>query len=170
MRTAAAAVIAMFALAPGVGAQASGKGFLFHRPVGSFAFRGGYAVANASSDVFDDATSRLTLNRRDFSALDFGGDISYSPTAKVDVVFDGEFSASKHDSEFRDWVDNNDRPIEQGTKFKRLPLTIGFKYYFAGRGRTISQFAYIPSRYAPYVSVGAGAFAMLMSMLVMAMK
>jgi hypothetical protein len=153
----AAALIVLVASAAPLSAQSSGKGFLFNRPAGSFSLRAGYALANAGSDVFDDATSQLTLNRRDFSALDFGGDISYSPTAKVDVVFDGEFSASKHDSEFRDWVVNNDRPIEQATKFKRLPLTIGFKYYFAGRGRTISQFAYIPSRYAPYVSLGAGA-------------
>ena len=90
MRTAAAAVIAMFALAPGVGAQASGKGFLFHRPVGSFAFRGGYAVANASSDVFDDATTQLTLTKGDFSGVSWGGDISYSTGDRWDLLFDAE--------------------------------------------------------------------------------
>jgi hypothetical protein len=153
----AAALIGLVAVAPSVGAQSNGKGFLFRRPAGSFSIRGGYALANAGSQVFDDATTQLTLDKRDFSSMDFGGDISYSPTEKLDVVFDGEFSSSKKDSEFRDWVDNNDQPIEQATKFKRVPLTIGLKYYLAGRGRTVSQFAYIPSRYAPYVSVGAGA-------------
>src|SRR4029453_8605491 len=53
---AAAGLIAGGAFAPGVGAQGSGKGFLFKKPVGSFAFRGGYAVANASSGGFTAAT------------------------------------------------------------------------------------------------------------------
>ncbi len=153
----AIAALLCLAVAPAVGAQSNGKGFLFRRPAGSFAVRAGYAVANAGSDVFDDATTQLTLDKRDFSAMDWGGDISYSTGDKTDLVFDVEISAAKSGSEFRNWVDNNDRPIEQETKFKRLPLTLGVKYYLTSRGRTVSQFAYIPSRYAPYVSVGAGA-------------
>ena len=151
-----AGLLAVAALASPLEAQNSGKGFLFKRPAGSFAIRGGYAVANAGSDVFDDATTLLTLNKRDFSSFDWGGDISYSMSARTDMVFDAEFTYSKANSEFRDWVDNNDQPIEQGTKFKRIPLTIGLKYYLTDRGRSVSQFAYIPSRYAPYLSVGAG--------------
>ena len=154
---AGAGLLALLALAGPAQAQSAGKGFLFKRPAGSFAFRGGYAVANAASGVFDDATTQLTLDKRDFSAIDFGADISGSLGEKLDLVFDAEVSSSKHDSEFRKWVDNNDQPIEQGTKFKRVPLTVGLKYYLSGRGRTISQFAYIPNRYAPYVALGAGA-------------
>ena len=60
-------------------------------------------------------------------------------------------------NEFRDWVDNNDEPIEQETKFRRLPLTVALRYYLTDRGRAVSQFAYIPNRYAPYVGVGGGA-------------
>jgi len=129
MQTAAAALIAIVALAPRAGAQGSGKGFLFHKPVGSFALRGGYAVANASSDVFSDATTQLTLNKGDFSGFNWGGDISYSTGDRWDLLFDGEVAYSKKDSEFRKFIDNNNQPIEQ----------------------------YIPSKFAPYVSVGAGA-------------
>jgi hypothetical protein len=154
---AVAALAGLVVLAPGARAQSNGKGFLFKRPAGSFAIRGGYALATAGSDVFSEATTQLTLDKRDFSALDFGGDISYSLGARTDLVFDGELMSSRKNSEFRDWVDNNDKPIEQTTKFKRIPLTVAFKYYPAGRGREVSQFAWIPSRYAPYVSVGAGA-------------
>jgi outer membrane protein W len=155
----AAAVVALIALgaAAPVSAQSSGKGFLFHRPVGSFSIRGGYAFANAGSDVFADATSNLTLSKRDFSSIDWGGDISYSFNNKTDLVFDGEFSTTHPSSEFRNFIDNNDQPIQQSTKFKRVPLSVGLKYYFAGRGRTVSQFAYIPNRYSPYVGVGVGA-------------
>ena len=157
MQTAAAALIAIVALAPRAGAQGSGKGFLFHKPVGSFALRGGYAVANASSDVFSDATTQLTLNKGDFSGFNWGGDISYSTGDRWDLLFDGEVAYSKKDSEFRKFIDNNNQPIEQTTKFTRVPLTIGLKYYLTSRGRSVSQFAYIPSKFAPYVSVGGGA-------------
>ena len=155
----AVALLAGFTLtaaAAPVGAQGSGRGFLFDRPAGSFTIRAGYALANAGSGVFSDAVDQLTLSKRDFSSLTWGGDISYSPTARIDLVFDGGMSSSKHDSEFREFVDNNDEPIEQQTKFKRVPLTLGVKYYVADRGRAISQFAYVPSRYAPYVGVAAG--------------
>jgi hypothetical protein len=157
MRSAAAALIAMFALAPRAGAQGSGKGFLFHKPVGSFGLRGGYAVANASSDVFNDATSQLTLNKGDFSGFNFGGDISYSTGDRWDLLFDGEIAFSSKSSEFRKFIDNNNQPIEQTTKFQRVPLTLGVKYYLTSRGRSVSQFAYVPSKWAPYLSVGGGA-------------
>jgi hypothetical protein len=146
----------LITLAQPVEAQ-SGNGFLFGRPAGSFTLRGGYAVANAGSGVFEDAISQLTIDKRDFGAFTWGGDISYAATPRFDLVFDGEVASSSHNSEFRDFVDNNDEPIEQETKFRRVPLTIGLKYYVTERGRAVSQFAYIPSRYAPYVGVGAGA-------------
>ena len=154
---AVAGLLALVALAPAAEAQGGGKGFLFKRPVGSFSFYGGYALANASSDVFNDATSQLTLDKRDFSNWMLGGDISFAATEKMDLVFDGSFTSASKASEFREFVDNNDQPIAQSTKFKRVPLTAGLKYYFADRGRSVSQFAYIPKRYAPYIGVGAGA-------------
>lgn len=154
---AAVGMIALMAFTSAAGAQGNGKGFLFSKPVGSFSLRAGYAVANASSDVFDDATSQLTLNKGDFGAFDWGGDISYSTGDRFDLLFDGEVAKSTASSEFRDFIDNNDQPIEQTTKFKRVPLTLGLKYYLTSRGRSVSHYAWIPTKYAPYVSVGAGA-------------
>jgi hypothetical protein len=138
-------------------AQSAGKGFLFNSPVGSFTLRGGYALANAGSDVFADATSQLTLDKRDFSSIAYGGDIAYSIRPRVDLVFDGSVSSTHKDSEFRDFIDNNDQPIEQSTKYRRVPLTFGMRYYLTDRGRSVGQFAYIPSKYAPYVGIAAGA-------------
>ena len=153
----ATGLIAMCAFASGVRAQGSGKGFLFKKPVGSFAFRGGYAVANASSDVFNDATTQLTLNKGDFSGFNWGGDISYSTGDRWDVLFDAEAANASKSSEFRNFIDNNNQPIEQTTKFLRVPLTLGLKYYLTSRGRSVSQFAYVPTKFAPYLSIGAGA-------------
>ena len=160
-RIASLATLALTAIAvvvPAHSAEAqSGRGFLFGPPKGSFTIRAGYALPSAGSAVFDDAISQLTINKSDFSGFDWGGDISYSPSPRFDIVFDGEVSSSNHNSEFRDWVDNNDLPIEQSTKFRRIPLTVGMRYYLADRGRAVSQFAYIPSRFAPYVGAAAGA-------------
>ncbi|HUQ80120.1 MAG TPA: hypothetical protein VM076_03220 [Gemmatimonadaceae bacterium] len=138
-------------------AQAAGKGFLFNSPVGSFTLRGGYALANAASDVFSDATTQLTLDKRDFSSISYGGDIAYSVKPRIDLIVDASVSATHKDSEFRHFIDNNDEPIEQSTKYRRVPLTFGMRYYLTDRGRSVGQFAYIPSKYAPYVGVGAGA-------------
>jgi hypothetical protein len=156
-----AAVGALTLLVQPVGAQSSGKGFLFSPPVGSFSLRGGYALASAGSGVFDDATSQLTLSKSDFGSIAWGGDISYSPSTRFDLVFDGGISSSTKDSEVRDFVEDlpngGSAPIRQTTRYRRVPLTVGIKYYLADRGRSIGQFAYIPSKYAPYVGIGAGA-------------
>jgi len=138
-------------------AQSGGDGFLFRTPAGSFSIHGGYALASAGSDIFSEATTQLTLDKRDFSSFSFGGDISYAFSPRFDLVFGGDYSSAKRDSEFRDWVDNNDEPIEQTTDFRRVPLTVSLKYYVTERGRSVSQFAWIPSKYSPYVGVGGGA-------------
>jgi hypothetical protein len=148
-----AAALAFVAVGQPASAQ---KGFLFKRPVGSFSLRGGYALANASSDVFSESTRQLTLSKTDFSAFTWGGDISYAAKPRIDLVFDGGYSSSTTPSEFRNFIDNNDQPIQQTTKYKRVPLSVGLKSYLTDRGRAVSDFAYIPSKYAPYLGVGAG--------------
>jgi hypothetical protein len=151
-----AAALAFIVIGQPASAQ-SGKGFLFKRPVGSFSLRGGYALANAGSDVFSESTRQLTLDKRDFSAFTWGGDISIAASPRTDLVFDGGFSSTSKPSEFRDFTDNNDDPIQQSTKYRRVPLSIGLKYYLADRGRSVGQFAYIPTKVAPYVGVAGGA-------------
>lgn len=114
-------------------------------------------MATAGSQVFSDATDLLTLSKRDFDGFAYGGDLSLEVSPRVDLMFTGEFSAASANSEYRDYVEGDDIPIRQATKFKRMPLALGVKYYLADRGRSISRFAWIPSRYAPYVGVGGGA-------------
>jgi outer membrane protein W len=155
-RIALIGALAVVALPRSGAAQSSGDGFLFKRPSGSFSIHAGWARADAGSDVFSEATSQLTLDKGDFSSLAFGGDISYGLSSRMDLVVGADYMSSKKDSEFRDWVDNNDQPIEQSTNFRRVPLTVSLKYYIVDRGREVSRFAWIPSQYAPYVGVGGG--------------
>jgi opacity protein-like surface antigen len=137
-------------------AQVAGNGYLFHAPYVTFDLRGGYSAASAGSDVFTDVTSQLTLSKRDFGSLTVGGDVAFRITSQVDLTLDAGYSHSTHKSEFRDFVDNNNLPIEQTTTFERIPLTANVKVHLAQTGRSIGHLAWIPSRVVPYVGGGVG--------------
>jgi len=150
-------VAAVLLAAPSVQAQGSGRGFLFSEPVASLALRGGFDRAMAGSDIFSFTTTQLTLDRGDFSALTVGADLSFRVTPRIDVVFGGAYAGTSAPSEFRDFVDQDDLPIEQTTSFRRVPLMASVKAYLTPRGRSIGRFAWVPARYAPYVGAGGGA-------------
>jgi hypothetical protein len=139
-----------------VHAQHTGNGFLFRAPSGEVSFRGGFDRAAAGSDVFAFTVKELTLSQRDFSSLTFATDVDYVLTPRLYARFSIGVSRSATPSEFRDFVDNDRRPIEQATAFMRVPLTASVKAYLADPGRALGHFAWIPSRYAPYVGAGGG--------------
>ena len=147
---------AITAIAQPSHAQRAGDGFLFHPPVGSWTFRGGFAYATANSDVFTFVTDQLTVDRFDFSSPTFGTSLAIRVSARNDLVLDVGYSNVSQSSEFRDWVDQNNRPIEQTTSLRRIPITLGLRRYITPRGRAIGEFAWIPARRALYVSVGGG--------------
>jgi len=137
-------------------AQSAGDGFLFHAPVFSFGVRGGFDRASAGSDVFSFVTKQLTLNRRDFSSATFGTDLAIPVSRSNDIVFDAGLTSVSRRSEFRDWVDQNNLPIEQTTSLRRVPLTLGIRHYLSPRGRSIGRFAWIPAVRTTYIGLGAG--------------
>ena len=134
----------------------SGDGFLFGRPHITVSFRGGVAQPSASSDVFAFSRQNLTLGRRDYLGGSYGLDLALRVAERLDVQVGVAFSSRTAGSEFRNWVDNNDKPIEQTTTFRRTPVTLGVKYYLTSPGRTLGRLAWIPSKIAPYVSAGGG--------------
>jgi len=151
------AVFAILAVTVPARAQDSGgDGFRFHPPSGSFSLRGGFAMPSAGSDVFSYTTSNFTVNRGDFRALDLGGDLSFTLTPRLDLVFDVSYSGMNKSSEYRDFVDNNNQPIQQTTGFQRTPVTVNARYYLMNRGRQVGRLAWVPSRFAPYVGAGLG--------------
>jgi hypothetical protein len=140
-----------------VQAQDAGNGFLFRAPVGEISFRGGFDHASAGSDVFAFTVKQLTLKQRDFSSLTFATDVDYVLTPRLDARFSFAVSQSTTPSSFRDFVDNNRNEIQQTTGFIRVPLTASIKAYLSNPGRSVGHFAWIPTRYAPYVGAGGGA-------------
>jgi len=143
-------------LPSGTSAQSSGQGFLFKQPRVQVGVHAGYMLAHASGAVLNNARSELTLDRSDFDASSWGVEFAVRGSERFDLALDFRFSRSDVRSEMRDWVDLDNLPIEQTTVFVRMPLTVSAKYYLRDRGRAVSQFAWIPEKWAPFVGAGAG--------------
>ena len=154
---AALVLTAFLAVAPAAGAQSGGPGFLFRRPAGSLTLRGGFDRALGNSDLFDFVRDELTLERGDFTGLNVGADLAIALSDRVDLMLGASHARSSARSEFRRFVDNDDRPIEQTTVLSRTPVTGSVKAYLTPRGRSLGRFAWLPTRIAPFVGAGGGA-------------
>lgn len=150
-------LVALVALLPAAGPLAAQDAdFLFKRPMVSVGIHAGWAGASAGSDIFDMTIDTLTVSRGDFSSGLFGAELAIRATEQLDVSVDLSYARSETRSEYRNWVDQDDLPIEQTTVFRRTPLTVSLKYYLRERGRSIGRFAWIPAQWSPYVGVGGG--------------
>jgi hypothetical protein len=150
------AALAAARAVPAAAQRGGGPGFLFQPPTVSFSVRTGYDRALAGSDLFDFVTRNLTLSRSSFSAHEIAGDMAIWLTPRADLVLGVGYTATSHQSEFRDWVDTNNKPIVQRTSFTRLPLTASYRLYLRPRGVMLGQYAWLPARFAPYIGAGAG--------------
>jgi hypothetical protein len=136
--------------------QDAGGGFMFNEPNATLTFNFGYGIPNAGSDIFREVEEVFTLGKGDFRAPVFGGGLSFFLNDRMDLAFEVSYTGSSTWSEYVDWVDNNDLPIEQKTKFKRVPVTGSFRYFLKDRGRKIGNFSWIPTAWAPYIGAGGG--------------
>ncbi len=155
-RAATVAAATVLAASSALAQEASGRGFLFGAPTGSLSIRGGYAAPRAGSDIFSFVTNELTLNKGDFGSFAVGADVSVRLTDRFDVVLSVDGSGMNRKSEFREWEDNSGNPIEQETKFSRQTYTLSGKYSLRPGGRSVGRFAWVPSSYTPWVSLGLG--------------
>lgn len=138
-------------------AQPTGDGFLFKAPSASFGLHAGYSLARAGSDLFSFTTKQLTLDRGSFNAFNVGATLAFRLRPRLDLVVGTTYARSSQPSEFRDWVDNNNLPIQQTTSFTRWPITAGLNWHLTPRGRSLGKFAWVPAAYSPYVGFGLGA-------------
>lgn len=153
-----AAVIAMGSMVTTVNdAAAQRPDFLFRTPVGSFSVRGGVAIPMAGSEIFDEVTQRLTLGNGDFIAPAVSGELGVRITDRFEALFGAGWSRSSAKSEFREYVDQDDLPIEQTTHLARVPVTAGVRYSLVPKGQSIGRFAWIPTRMVPYIGATGGA-------------
>lgn len=130
--------------------------FMFHEPKVTLSFSFGYGVPSAGSDLFDEVTDVFTLGKSDFHAPRVGGGVALFLNDRVDLAFEFSFGKSSSWSEYVDWVDDQDFPIEQETAFTQVPVTVSLKYFLMDRGRKIGNLSWISSSWAPYIGVGGG--------------
>jgi len=138
-------------------AQGLGRGFFFKEPVTTWSVRAGFGHADASSDIFSFTSRQLTLSKSDFSGFTIGSDLDFRVSSRLTLGLGMWYAGSSTPSEYRDFVGSDDKPIQQTTKFRRLPLTASLKLYLTPRGRSIGSFAWIPAKVAPYIGAGGGA-------------
>lgn len=152
MRSLFLAVLFCFAAAP-VFAQ---DGYMIGAPRFTLTARAGVAAPIANDDLFNFFTDELTLERGDFRGFSFGTDVGIHVHPRVDAIVSVTTSSTSNASEFRDFVETNDEPIRQTTELARTSVTGGARYYLTSRGRSLSRYAYIPTRLTPYVGATAG--------------
>lgn len=150
------AILALAVPASLAGQQGGSEGFLFSNPRVSVGLRTGFSVARAGSDIFNFTREQLTVERSDFSAPFFGGEVAVRAAERLDIALTVSHARSETRSEFRDWVGADDLPIEQVTEFTTSPVTLTAKYYLRNRGRSVGRFVWIPERWSPYLGAGAG--------------
>jgi hypothetical protein len=132
------------------------RDYLFGRPRGSLAVRGLWQFAVAGSDIFDFVTEELTLEKSAFNAPGIAVDLDIALSPRLDLAFGIDNTYTSKGSEYRDYVDNNELPIEQTTSLREFGIYGGLKYALAPRGRRVSRFAWIPRAVVPYIGAGGG--------------
>jgi hypothetical protein len=108
------------------------------------------------SEIFSFSQEELTIDSGDFDSGMWGGGLAFTVHPQFDVTLDLTYSSSRVRSEFREWVDQDDQPIEQVTTMTRLPVTAGVRWYPLDRGRQIGNYAWVPSTWLPYIGAGGG--------------
>lgn len=130
--------------------------FLFGAPRGSVGVRGSWVFARAGSDIFDFVRRELTVDDGAFDAPGLAADLAIAVTPYVDAVAGFAFSQASVPSEYRRFVDNNRRPIEQTTRLRTADVSGSIRLALVPKGVAISRLAWIPRRVSPYVGAGGG--------------
>jgi len=150
-----ALAFALLLIVPGV-SVAQTPDFLFGRPHAAIAFRSGWVMARAGSDLYTFVENQLTVSKKDFNAPSIGFDIDAAITPRITAVAGFDFSGSSTNSEYRNLVDNQRLPIKQFTRMRQQDISGSLKVALTPRGREISQHAWIPSVITPFVGAGGG--------------
>jgi hypothetical protein len=132
--------------------------FLFGSPRGWVALRGSWLIPRAEGDLFAFVSDQLTIEKRDFQAPAVIGQVGVALTSRVSLTGDLEFSRKTLASEYRRFIDNLGLPIDQTTILQHVNVEGGVKLALVDPGRSISQLAFIPRAFTPYVGAGVGMF------------
>ena len=155
VRGAAVALLAATSLLVPATARAQSD-FMLKRPAATVSLYGGWAVPGEGSDLFGFAREQVTLEEGDFESPLVSAEVALRVSEHFDLTAGLDHSSRTVATEMRDWVTSDDRPIPQSTRFTRTRFHAGARAYLLPRGRSISRFAWVPTRWSPYVGGGIG--------------
>lgn len=130
--------------------------FLFGRPGATIALMAGLSRPDESSGLFEFTREELTVGRGDFASALLGAEVGLRASEHLDLTLGLEYAGRSVGSEMRDWVTQDDRPILQTTEYRRWRVTAGAKAYLLARGRSVSEYAWVPAAWSPYIGGGLG--------------
>jgi hypothetical protein len=134
------------------------RDFLIGAPSVTLTLRGGMNVLRQNSDIYEHVREFLTIDRGDLLGFSGIADLGIRVSDRFDIVASLGYSRSATWSEDREFVEQDDSPIEQHTSLVQVPLTMSAKLYLQPRGRAIGRFAYVPAAgLTPYIGAGGGA-------------
>lgn len=152
----AAAILPLLFLLSAVPVSAQRADFLFGRPAATVSFVSGWAMPGESSDLFVETREDMMVARGDFATAPFMVEAGIHIGDRLDIAAGFEYAGRSVRAEWRDYVWQDDRPIFQTTDFRRYRLMAGLRAYLFPRGRSISDYVWIPRTVSPYVAAGAG--------------
>ena len=88
----------------------------------------GVARPSETGKLFEFTRDNLMVNKGDFTSFSMGADLDIAVSSRLAVQFGATVAQANKLSEDRNFIDNNDLPIEQTTSFRRSPVTLGLKY------------------------------------------
>jgi hypothetical protein len=128
--------------------------FLFGKPTATLSVMTGWSMPGEGSDVFTATRSDVTVRRGDFASVPVRVGLAIHLSERLDWTMGFEYAGRSVEAEWREWVWMDDSPIYQTAEFKRSRLETGFRAYLFPRGRLISEFAWIPGDWSPYLGAG----------------
>ena len=131
--------------------------FLFGWPRTYVGVAGGWLAASARGGIFDLTRELLTVDRGDFDSGVVRFQVGRALSPRFDLSGEVGFSRATVLSEYRDFLEG-DLPISQATEFSQAPVSANLRVWLVPRGRAVGRFAWVPSRLAPYVGGGVGAY------------
>lgn len=128
--------------------------FLLGAPRAWIGIRGLQMFPRAGGDLFEFVSEQLTVEKADLRGRGFATDVGVVVTPTFDLVGGFDVSRRTTGSEYRRFIASDSSAITQSTSLNQLTLSAGIRWTPAGRGRTISRFAFIPRRLMPYAGGG----------------
>ena len=136
----------------------SAPDFLFGRPRNVVGVSGGWLMASASGGIFDLTRELLTVNNGDFDTGMFRLTFGRSLSPQLDLLVEADFSRATIASEYRNSFDSEGLEIIQTTELTQGSFAGSLRFWLIPRGREVGRFAWVPTRLAPYLGAGGGAY------------